>query len=80
MRYLTWVGLPNILLGRLVVQELLQEDATPEKLSTALIDLWRQPNRRREMEEAFAAIHVKLRQNSAERAADAVIDCLKLQA
>lgn len=80
MRYLTWVGLPNILLGRLVVQELLQEDATPEKLSTALIDLWRQPNRRKEMEASFAAIHTKLRQNSAERAADAVVDCLKLQA
>jgi lipid-A-disaccharide synthase len=80
MRYLTWVGLPNILLGRLVVQELLQEDATPEKLSTALIDLWRQPNRRKEMEASFAAIHTKLRQNSSERAADAVVDCLKLQA
>ena len=76
MRYLTWVGLPNILLGRLVVQELLQEDATPEKLSTALIDLWRQPNRRHEMEASFAAIHQKLRLNSAERAAEAVIACM----
>ena len=79
MRYLTWVGLPNILLGRLVVPELLQEDATPEKLSSALIDLWRHPNRRREIEESFAAIHQKLRQNSAERAADAVIACINPQ-
>ena len=79
MRYLTWVGLPNILLGRLVVQELLQEDATPEKLSTALIDLWRQPNRRHEMEASFAAIHQKLRLNSAERAAEAVITCMSQQ-
>lgn len=79
MRYLTWVGLPNILLGRLVVPELLQEDATPEKLSLALIDLWRHPNRRREIEESFAAIHQKLRQNSAERAADAVIACINPQ-
>ena len=79
MRYLTWVGLPNILLGRLVVPELLQEDATPEKLSSALIDLWRHPNRRREIEVSFAAIHQKLRQNSAERAADAVIACINTQ-
>ena len=79
MRYLSWVGLPNILLGRLVVQELLQEDATPEKLSTALIDLWRQPNRRQEMEASFAAIHQKLRLNSAARAADAVIACINQQ-
>ena len=76
MRYLTWVGLPNILLGRLVVPELLQEDATPEKLSLALIDLWHHPSRRREIEESFAAIHQKLRQNSAERAADAVSACI----
>ena len=79
LRYLTWVGLPNILLGRLVVPELLQDDATPEKLSTALVDLWRQPNRRREIEESFAAIHQKLRQNSAERAADAVLACIGQQ-
>lgn len=79
LRYLTWVGLPNILLGRLVVPELLQDDATPEKLSTALVDLWRQPNRRREIEESFVAIHQKLRQNSAERAADAVLACIGQQ-
>jgi lipid-A-disaccharide synthase len=77
LRYLTWVGLPNILLGRLVVPELLQEDATPEKLSDALIQLWRQPNRRSEMEAAFASIHHKLRQNSAECAADAVVACIR---
>lgn len=76
LRYLTWVGLPNILLGRLVVPELLQEEATAEKLSDALIQLWRQPNRRAEMESAFASIHQKLRQSSAERAADAVLDCI----
>ena len=76
LRYLTWVGLPNILLGRLVVPELLQDDATPEKLSAALIALWRNPHRRQEMEASFAAIHQKLRQNSAERAADAVVACV----
>ena len=77
LRYLTWVGLPNILLGRLVVPELLQEDATVDKLSDALINLWRQPNRRAEMESAFASIHQKLRQNTAERAADAIVACIK---
>lgn len=76
LRYLTWVGLPNILLGRLVVPELLQEDATVDQLSNALISLWRQPNRRAEMESAFASIHQKLRQNTAERAADAIVACI----
>ena len=77
MRYLPWVGLPNILLGRLLVPELLQDDATPEQLSTAMIDLWRSPTRRAEMAREFASIHQKLRQDSAARAADAVLSCVR---
>lgn len=77
MRYLPWVGLPNILLGRLLVPELLQDDATPEKLSAALVDLWRSPSRRSEMEREFAVIHQRLRQDSSARAADAVLACLQ---
>lgn len=77
MRYLPWVGLPNILLGRLLVPELLQEDATPERLSTAMLDLWRSPTRRAEMAREFGAIHQKLHQDSAKRAADAVLSCVR---
>ena len=76
MRYLPWVGLPNILLGRLLVPELLQEDATPDNLANAMIDLWRSPARRAEMAREFGAIHQKLRQDSAARAADAVLACI----
>ncbi len=76
MRYLPWVGLPNILLGRLLVPELLQDDATPEKLSAELINLWRSPSRRADMVREFGAIHQKLRQDSAARAADAVLSCI----
>lgn len=77
LRYLTWVGLPNILLGRFMVPELLQDDATPQKLSQALISLWRDPHRRAEMERNFADIHHKLRQDSAARAAETVLACIK---
>jgi len=76
MRYLPWVGLPNILLGRLLVPELLQDDATPEKLSAELITLWRSPARRTEMVREFDVIHQRLRQDSASRAADAVLSCI----
>ena len=76
MRYLPWVGLPNILLGRLLVPELLQEDATPDNLANAMIDLWQSPARRAEMAREFGAIHQKLRQDSAARAADAVLACI----
>ena len=77
MRYLPWVGLPNILLGRLLVPELLQDDATPEKLSAELINLWRSPARRAEMVREFGIIHQKLRQDSASRAAEAVLSCIR---
>ena len=77
MRYLPWVGLPNILLGRLLVPELLQEDATPDKLSAAMVQLWRSPSRRAEMAHEFGLIHQKLRQDSAARAADAVLACIR---
>ena len=76
MRYLPWVGLPNILLGRLLVPELLQEDATPTQLSAAMLDLWRSPTLRAEMSREFGAIHQKLHQDSAKRAADAVLSCI----
>ena len=33
--YLPWVGLPNVLLRDFAVPELLQDDATPEKLAEA---------------------------------------------
>lgn len=77
MRYLPWVGLPNILLGRLLVPELLQEDATADKLAKAMLELWRAPARRAEMTREFGAIHQKLRQDSAARAADAVLSCIR---
>ena len=77
MRYLPWVGLPNILTGRLLVPELLQDDATPDRLSAAMIDLWRSPARRADMEQEFGVIHQKLRQDSASRAADAVLSCIR---
>ena len=77
MRYLPWVGLPNILLGRLLVPELLQEDATADKLAQAMLELWRAPARRAEMAREFGAIHQKLRQDSAARAADAVLSCIR---
>ena len=38
-RYQPYFGLPNILCGRFVVPELMQEDATPENLAQALLNL-----------------------------------------
>jgi len=70
--YLPYIGLPNILAGEFIVPELLQEDATPEKLAQALLTCYRDENRRNELKDRFATIHRSLRQNSAERIGEAL--------
>ncbi|MBS1145141.1 MAG: lipid-A-disaccharide synthase [Proteobacteria bacterium] len=76
MAYLPYVGLPNVLAGRYVVPELLQDEATPEKLAEALIKLYEDKENAEAVEAAFTDMHLQLRQNTAEKAANAVIECL----
>lgn len=77
MRYQPWVGLPNILAGRFVVPEFLQENATPEKLAAALAELATDDDKRRELTDVFTAMHRQLRQNTADKAADVIRGVLK---
>jgi lipid-A-disaccharide synthase len=71
-RYQPWVGLPNILAGEFVVPELLQDAATPEALSAAVIELLNDRDRRAVIEERFGKMALELRQDAAHRAAEAV--------
>jgi lipid-A-disaccharide synthase len=73
MNYLPYVGLPNILAGRFVVPELLQHDATPEKLSEATLRLIEDKTLMAEIREEFTRMHHTLRQNTEEKAADAIL-------
>lgn len=74
--YLPYVGLPNVLAGRFLVPELLQDDATPENLAQALLNLAADPRIAGFLEQAFTDLHLQLQQNTAEKAAAAVIGCL----
>jgi lipid-A-disaccharide synthase len=76
MAYQPFVGLPNILAGRSVVPEILQDQATPENLAEALVKLYEDKENAALVAEAFTEIHLQLRQNTAEKAANAVIECL----
>ncbi|MDP3636673.1 MAG: lipid-A-disaccharide synthase [Azonexus sp.] len=76
MAYQAFVGLPNILAGRSVVPEILQDEATPEALAEALFKLYEDKENAEAVAEAFTDIHLQLRQNTAEKAANAVIECL----
>ncbi len=67
------VGLPNILLGKTAVPELLQGDATPEKLATALLDWYRQPEKVAALQQDFRRLHEMLKRDTDKLAADAVL-------
>ncbi|MEZ0315775.1 MAG: lipid-A-disaccharide synthase, partial [Methylophilaceae bacterium] len=73
MNYLPYVGLPNVLAGRFVVPELLQHDATPEKLAEATLKLLGDKALMHEISHEFTKMHETLRQNSEEKAAQAVL-------
>ena len=77
MAYLPYVGLPNVLAGRFVVPEFIQDDATPEKLSEALLAQYQDKEGVAALQSEFTQMHLALRQGTAERAASAVIGCLR---
>jgi lipid-A-disaccharide synthase len=72
-QYQAYVGLPNILCERFVVPELLQEDATPENLAQSLLNLVNDHNAVEQLEQIFTELHVLLRQNTAQKAAAAIL-------
>ena len=67
------VGLPNILLGKEAVPELLQGDATPEKLATAMLDWYRNPEKVAQVQQDFRHLHEMLKLDTDKLAADAVL-------
>jgi lipid-A-disaccharide synthase len=76
-QYLPYVGLPNILAGKFVVPEILQDDATPENLAQALLNLVNNKEAVAELEQVFAEMHQTLRQNTAQKAATAILPYLE---
>jgi lipid-A-disaccharide synthase len=76
MAYLPYVGLPNVLAGRQVVPEVLQDQANPQNLAQQLLQLYADRDQLEAIEEVFTDLHLQLRQNNAETAARAVIACL----
>ena len=70
--YLPYVGLPNILCGEFVVPELLQGDATPEKLSAAILDWLNHPSKVAQLKERFTKMHETLRRPTGLLVAQAV--------
>ena len=78
-RLLPYIGLPNILAGRFIVPEILQDQATPRRLARALIALLDDVDSQKDLMKKFTQMHQELRQNSAQKAAEAIIHLLDLK-
>lgn len=70
---LPWVGLPNVLSQSFVVPELLQEEATPQKLANAMWQIQQDASRRSQIEQAFCDLHQTLRCNTAAIASETIL-------
>ncbi|MGH8148658.1 MAG: lipid-A-disaccharide synthase [Steroidobacteraceae bacterium] len=71
---------PNLLAGRRLVPEFLQEEVTPEALGTALLAELDDPARRAELEREFRRVHESLRRCGADRAAEAILELIAARA
>jgi lipid-A-disaccharide synthase len=71
---LPYVGLPNVLAGRFVVPEFLQDDATPRNLAQAAQNLFDDTVTRRRLEALFAGFAAELSADTGALAAAAVAD------
>ena len=73
---LEWFSLPNILAGEGLVPELIQEDASGEKLAAAVAGWLDDEPRRAVLRARFDELHAELRCDAAARAAQAVAERL----
>lgn len=76
MNYLPYVGLPNILAGKFVVPELLQNEANAEKVAETVLKLVADKEAVAGIRREFENIHAMLRQNTEEKAAQAILGML----
>ena len=69
-----YVSLPNLLAGRELVKELLQDECQPEALAAALEPLLHAGPERDALLSTFNELHQQIRWNADEQAADAVLE------
>ena len=68
-----YVSLPNLLVGKKVVEELIQDDAKPERLADEVLKFVERDEAYQSIVTLFDEIHRQLRRDASQRAADAVL-------
>lgn len=71
------VGLPNLLANEMIVPELIQDSATPEAISNALLDYLDHPEKIAKLEKRFTAIHQSLHVDKTDLLVNAIESVLK---
>ena len=77
MRYLPFVSLPNILLNKFIVPELLQSDATSDNISSKAIEILKNASYRKNLLIQFTKIHHQLKQNTSDRLSKVILKFIK---
>lgn len=74
IRMIPWLGLPNVLAGREIVREFLQEKAQPANIAKEVLRLVNEPAVRSEQQQQQAAVIASLgERGAARRAAEAIL-------
>ena len=77
MRYLPYISLPNILLNKFLVPELLQDDATPENITDKTIEILKDVAYKKNLLIQFTKIHHQLKQNTSDRLNKVILKFIK---
>jgi len=71
-----FIALPNLLAGKQIVPEFLQDNASEDNLYDALCRWIEEPDAVQTVQNEYKAIHLALKQNASEKAADAILGLL----
>ncbi|MBG3013898.1 lipid-A-disaccharide synthase [Proteus faecis] len=72
-----YVSLPNLLAGREIIKELLQEECEPSALAQQLLPLLTDEEKVHQLKEIFLQLHSAIRCNADEQAANAVLELVE---
>ena len=65
MHLISYIGLPNILLGKFAVPELVQSDAQPNKIAYKVLELLSDKKYLKELKSDFTKLHKELKRDTA---------------
>src|SRR5690606_9752945 len=72
-----YIGLPNLLAGKELVPEFIQDDATVDAISRSLLTYFNQMSTTQALQDTFLAMHQQLRRNASVQAAQAIKSLLE---